>query len=104
MSILPLLKQAEEIRSEIRKEFQTLSLEEKLKLALITKNAHILRETLLSSVFIPYGLSTEFLAKVIPYAERYEQFDLEKALAGEPLIDLHNNEKCWLYKSHKMVI
>ena len=74
MSILTLLKQAKEIRSEIRKEFRTLSLEEKLKLAL--KNAHILRETLLSSAFIPYGLSAEFLAKVIPYAERYEQFDL----------------------------
>ena len=76
MSILSLLKQAKEIHSEIRKEFRTLSLEEKLKLALITKNAHILRETLLSSAFIPYGLSTEFLDKVIPYAERYEQFDL----------------------------
>ena len=30
-----------------------------------------------------------------------EPFDLERALAGEPLIDLHNNDKCWLYKSHK---
>ena len=40
MSILPLLKQAKEIHSEIRKEFRTLSLEEKLKLA-VHKNHHL---------------------------------------------------------------
>lgn len=35
------------------------------------------------------------------WEDKPEPFNLEKALNGEPLIDLHNNEKCWLYKSHK---
>ncbi|MCT8823533.1 hypothetical protein KZ326_04060 [Glaesserella parasuis] len=35
------------------------------------------------------------------WENRVELFDLERALNGEPLIDLHNNEKCWLYKSHR---
>lgn len=34
------------------------------------------------------------------WQDKPEPFDLEQALAGNPLIDLHNNEKCWLYKSH----
>ncbi|MDG6310842.1 hypothetical protein [Glaesserella parasuis] len=35
------------------------------------------------------------------WKDKPEPFDLKRALNGKPLIDLHNNEKCWLYKSHK---
>ena len=35
------------------------------------------------------------------YVNKPEPFDLKRALDGESLLDLRNNEKCWLYKSHK---
>ena len=76
MSILTLLEQGKEIRSEIRNKFKTLSLEERLKLVLSMKNIYVLSDSLTNSLYIPQAFSTESLNTVLCHPERHERYDL----------------------------
>ena len=76
MSIYILLAQGKEIRFEIRKKFQSLTLEEKLKLVLSMQFAYVLSDSLSNNSYIPPKFDTEFLEKAIPYAERHKRYDL----------------------------
>ena len=73
-----LLKQNEEIRSKIRyKKFHLLSLGEKLEIILTMEQSDELANVLQHSAYIPQGLNSEILNKVIPYAERHERYYLD---------------------------